>query len=826
MEFIADFHIHSKYSRATSRDMDVIHLAQWAKLKGINLMGTGDFTHHLWLEELKHTLQDCGNGLFKHADVYFMLTAEISSIYSKGGKGYRIHNLIFAPSFSVVDKINSALSRRGANLSSDGRPIIGLPAAELARIVFDIDENNVIVPAHCLLPGSFVHTLKGMKAIEDISKKDYVYTHKMRFKKVTKSLQRGYQGDILHIKPYYFRKGMKATLEHPFYIIKTHKNCLSRGSFCMPNCSQLKDKGCKRRYFNQYYPEWVQAKDVEINDIMVFPRFNEKTKNKKSIKINQLISGELISKDEKIAYKGSRTTFINNTIKITKDFCRLIGYFVSEGYTNSRDCVSFCFSREEDEYINDVIILMKKVFGVELSKTQTKNNVNGIELIFYSKILCTLFSKLFYTNIKVKKAHSKVLPNWMLELPLKKQVEIIVGWWRGDKGYTVSEPLMNQAKVLFLRLGIIPSIGRDPIDKHKMRGKHFIKGREILAKHDIFHFNNLSFFEDKFNLLKEDEFKKFKTKSAGRHGWIDRNYAYLPVKNIIKEKYQGKVYNLEVKDDNSYVCDFAVVHNCWTPWFSLFGSMSGFDRIEDCFEEQTPKIFALETGLSSDPGMNWRLSALDRFTLISNSDAHSPQKIGREANVFNCELDYKTIREVLKTKDKKRFLYTIEFFPEEGKYHFDGHRLCGFRWSPQETKQHNGKCSKCGKSVTVGVVNRVEKLADRPEGFKPDNAIPFKNLIPFAEIIAEVRGVGKASINVERDYNSYLAKFGTEFNILLKASKEELLKSLPPKVVEGVLRMRAGKVNIKAGFDGEYGIISIFDDNEQQEKSEQQLSLF
>ncbi len=413
MEFIADFHIHSKYSRATSRDMDIKHLAEWAKLKGITLMGTGDFTHHLWLEELKHTLEDCGNGLFKYAGVYFMLTAEISSIYSKGGKGYRIHNLIFAPSFAVVDKINNALSRRGANLSSDGRPIVGIAADEIARIVFDIDENCMIVPAHI-----------------------------------------------------------------------------------------------------------------------------------------------------------------------------------------------------------------------------------------------------------------------------------------------------------------------------------------------------------------------------------------------------------------------------FTPWFSVFGSMSGFDKIEDCFEKETPKIFALETGLSSDPAMNWRLSALDRFTLISNSDSHSPQKIGREANVFNCELDYKTIREVLKTKDKSRFLYTIEFFPEEGKYHFDGHRLCGMRMSPQETREHNGKCPKCGKPVTVGVVNRVEKLADRPEGFKPENAIPFKNLIPFAEIIAEARGVGKGSINVEKDYRGYLAKFGTEFAILLEASKEDLLKSLPPKVVEGILRVRAGKVNIKAGFDGEYGIISIFDDHEQPEKTEQQLSLF
>jgi PHP family Zn ribbon phosphoesterase len=200
--------------------------------------------------------------------------------------------------------------------------------------------------------------------------------------------------------------------------------------------------------------------------------------------------------------------------------------------------------------------------------------------------------------------------------------------------------------------------------------------------------------------------------------------------------------------------------------------MSGFDKIEDCFEKQTSKIFALETGLSSDPAMNWRLSALDKFSLISNSDSHSPAKIGREANVFDCDMDYKTIREVLKTKDKKRFLYTVEFFPEEGKYHYDGHRLCGIRWSPKETRQHNGKCMKCGKPVTVGVMNRVEQLADRPEGFKPDNAIPFKSLIPLDDIIADSKGIGKTSVAVGREYRAVLAKFGTEFEILLRASKE------------------------------------------------------
>lgn len=412
MEFIADFHIHSKYSRATSKDMDIKHLADWAKLKGISLMGTGDFTHHLWLEELKNNLIDLGNGIFRHKDVFFMLTAEVSSIYTKKNKSYRIHNLIFAPSFKVVDKINAVLGKRG-NLASDGRPILGIDAEEIAHIVFDIDENCMIVPGHI-----------------------------------------------------------------------------------------------------------------------------------------------------------------------------------------------------------------------------------------------------------------------------------------------------------------------------------------------------------------------------------------------------------------------------WTPWFSLFGSMSGFDRIEDCFEKETSKIFALETGLSSDPAMNWRLSALDNFTLISNSDSHSPAKIGREANVFNCDMDYKTIREVLKTKDKDRFLYTIEFFPEEGKYHFDGHRLCAVRLSPEETKKNNGICPKCKKRLTVGVMNRVEQLADRPEGYKPVNGIGFKHLVPLSEILAEAKGLQKESVATQKDYFNAIANFGTEFEILLNAPKEKLQKYLDPKVVLGILNMRQGKVKALAGYDGEYGVISVLGQEDKPMRQEEQLSLF
>jgi uncharacterized protein (TIGR00375 family) len=223
--------------------------------------------------------------------------------------------------------------------------------------------------------------------------------------------------------------------------------------------------------------------------------------------------------------------------------------------------------------------------------------------------------------------------------------------------------------------------------------------------------------------------------------------------------------------------------------------------------------------------MNWRLSALDRFSLISNSDSHSPQKIGREANVFDCDMDYATIREVLKTKDKKRFLYTIEFYPEEGKYHYDGHRNCGICFSPEESRQHNNRCPKCGRPLTIGVMNRVEKLADRPKDFVPDNAIPFKNLIPLDEIIADARGVGKATQTVTKEYFSVISKFGTEFDVLVRATKEELMKSLPEKIAQGIIRVREGRVKIVPGHDGEYGKIKIFDEQDKV-KQEEQLDLF
>lgn len=254
----------------------------------------------------------------------------------------------------------------------------------------------------------------------------------------------------------------------------------------------------------------------------------------------------------------------------------------------------------------------------------------------------------------------------------------------------------------------------------------------------------------------------------------------------------------------------------WTPWFSIFGSKSGFNTIEECFEDYSKYIYAIETGLSSNPIMNWRLSQLDKITLISNSDAHSGPKLGREANVFDTEISYDAVVSAIKLKDPKKFLYTIEFFPEEGKYHYDGHRDCDLRLSPKESKKYNNICPKCNRPLTIGVLNRVEELADRPEEFRPENVVPFKSLIPLEEIIADSIGVSLVSKNVGKLYNNLISNIGNEFKILLEAEKEEIEKFSSSRIAEGVIKTREGKVFIDPGYDGVYGKIKIFSETDNK----------
>jgi len=259
---------------------------------------------------------------------------------------------------------------------------------------------------------------------------------------------------------------------------------------------------------------------------------------------------------------------------------------------------------------------------------------------------------------------------------------------------------------------------------------------------------------------------------------------------------------------------FLVPAHIWTPWFSLFGSKSGFDAIEDCFGDLTDHIFALETGLSSDPEMNRLISSLDKYTLISNSDCHSPAKLGREANLFDSGFDFFSMKSALKGTEGSGFLGTIEFYPEEGKYHFDGHRKCNVCLTPAETRQYDFKCPVCQKPLTVGVMHRVMELADRQTPVYPENGKQFESLVPLAEILSEIMKVGSGSKKVQAQYSRLISLFGSEFNLFRNAPLEDIDHKYSEILAEAIRRLRAGQVIRKPGFDGEFGVIKLFTENE------------
>src|SRR5262245_14427831 len=259
---------------------------------------------------------------------------------------------------------------------------------------------------------------------------------------------------------------------------------------------------------------------------------------------------------------------------------------------------------------------------------------------------------------------------------------------------------------------------------------------------------------------------------------------------------------------------YLVPAHVWTPWFAVFGSKSGFDALEDCYLDLTEHIFALETGLSSDPAMNWRVSGLDRYRLVSNSDAHSPPALGREATIFDTELDYFAIRRALESG--VGFGGTVEFFPEEGKYHADGHRACGVHLEPAQTRALGGRCPACGKPVTVGVLHRVEELADRPVGMQPEGAPGFANFLQLPQIIGEINGVGPKSKKVVDEIAKLTALFGPELEILQTVPLDEVA-ARSHILATALGRLRSGRIVSESGYDGEYGVIRVFEPGEAGE---------
>jgi len=271
---------------------------------------------------------------------------------------------------------------------------------------------------------------------------------------------------------------------------------------------------------------------------------------------------------------------------------------------------------------------------------------------------------------------------------------------------------------------------------------------------------------------------------------------------------------LSLSEDN-----FIFPAHAWTPWFGIFGAFSGFDRFEDCYQDQSRKVHALETGLSSDPPMNWRVSALDRLTLLSNSDCHSawPWRLGREANVFELDkLTYSEIVEAVKSKDPRRLLYTIETDPAYGKYHWTGHRNCNVSKPPEEALRDGGRCPVCGRQMTKGVQQRVEELADRPAGYRPKGVPGYVHLLPLSEIIATAIGVeSPANQKVWSQYNLLVKRFGNEYNVILEATPEELRQTVEPKIADLITKVREDRVRVVPGYDGVYGRLELTSEEER-----------
>jgi len=783
MSFIADFHIHSRYSRATSFNADLENYAKWAKIKGIKVLGTGDFTHPKWFSELKEKLEPAEPGLFKlknsEEETRFILTSEISCIYSKKGKVRKIHIIIFAPSFEIVEKINTRLSFIG-NLTADGRPILGLDAKELAKIILNISEDCLIVPAHLYTPWfSLFGSKSGFDSIEecfeDYSKHIYAgETGLSCYDEKTEVLtNNGWEkfsqiqnnDKICTLNLNNNEVGFQKPLGKFVYDYKgkMYRLRTKRIDLLVTPNHKLLVTGCDFRRPPRFFLK--KAKFL----------FNKSKRFKKDgiwkgKNVKHFILPAVKMKWGCEYYSGGFRIKPAKKIPI-KPWLKFFGFWLAEGWAsqwtdkkgNSSYEIRLCNRN------NALLFEMKKIlesFGYNVYWDKKINNairVRDYQLFHYLKQFGKCFNKFAPSEIK---SLSKMLLEIFFEYYIKGDGHIYGRSGKGLYASTSSIRLRDDLQEIALKLGMSAYYKLDKKKGTPFYSPGYKYKRIYKQKNDTW---LIYFIRHNLHAVIPSTIKKYKHTES----WIDFN---------------GKVFSLAVPNQVIYVRRNGIPVWCG----------------------------------NSDPPMSWRNSALDRITLISCSDAHSSSKIGREANVFDTELSYSAIIKAIKEKNPKEFLYTIEFFPEEGKYHFDGHRNCQINCSPSETKRYNGICPVCHRPLTIGVLNRVEELADRPNGFKPGNAIPFKSLVPLIEIIAEALNVGVTAKETERNYKNLIEKFNNEFNILLNVPISELEKESLPEIAEGIKRVREGKIKLIPGYDGVYGKIKIFSNQEEQKQFRQE----
>jgi len=786
MRFIADFHIHSKYSRATSKEMILENIDSFADDKGILVMGTGDFTHPQWFNEIKTKLEPAEPGLFKLKKEYkretlkgtfsetrFILTVEISSIYSKEGKVRRIHNLIFIPSMESAENLRNELIKMGCNLNSDGRPIIGLDSEKLAEIVFNINLEAVIIPAHAWTPwfsifgsmsgfdsieecfGKYTDkifaietglscydkktellTENGWKKFTEVSYKDKVCTlnsktGKIEFQKPTKIHNYSYKGKMYRLKTK--RVDLLVTPNHNLLVSGCDFRKLPEFSLKTAEESFGKSKRFKKD------GNWIGKK----SKYFTLPAVNIKHGSR-------YYSGLRIKKEKKLPIKP---------------WLKFFGFWIAEGWTTEgkNGDYNVCIANKNDELLSEMKEILEN-FGYTVYWDKKINNivrVRNYQLFNYLKQFGKSSDKFIPLEIK---SLSKELLEIFFEYYIKGDGHRYGRNKKGLSATTISIKLRDDLQDLALRLGMSAY--------YKLGYK---KGTPILSlpKAKAMGYRQsadswiIYFIRKNLHTILPSIIKKYKYTES----WVDFN---------------NKVYCVTIPNHVVYIRRNGIPVWCG----------------------------------NSDPAMNRRLSKLDNIALISNSDSHSLRKIGREANIFNTELSYNGIINAIKSGGP-RFVSTIEFFPEEGKYHYDGHRACEICLSPEKTKKLKNICPKCGEKLTIGVMNRVDELADREIG---KDFVPYRNLIPLGEIIAEAFDVGENTKQVKKEYEKLIKTFGNELKILMEISESELKSVADPRVAESIKRVREGKVKIRPGYDGEYGEIKIFTD-EEREKLKNQGSL-
>jgi PHP family Zn ribbon phosphoesterase len=773
MKIIADFHLHSLWSRATSKQMNLDGLSNGAKIKGLNLLGTGDFTHPKWLAELKKKLEPVeGTGLFKYNDVLFMLTTEVSTIFNYEGQTKKIHHILHAPSFEIVDQINEVLSKYG-DLKADGRPTLMMSAPELVEKLMEINKDIVITSAHIWTPwfscfGSRsgfnsveecyqdqtkhifsletgmscydeeteVLTNNGWKKFSEIKATDKICTlnsktDEIEFQPPEKIFVYDYKGKMYRLKTR--RVDLLVTPNHKLFVTTCDfKNpkpfFLKEAEFLFGKSKQFKKDG-----------KWVGKNE----DYFILPSVNIKHGNR-------YYSGFRKKQEKKIPIK---------------DWLKFFGFWLAEGWTTEgkNGDYNVCLSSTNKKLISEMIQLLKS-FGYKVYYNEKIHTirVRNYQLFFYLKQFGKSDDKFIPPSIK---SLSKDLLQILLDYYIKGNGHVYGRTNKGLSATTSSVKLRDDLQEIALKLGMSAYY-----KLHKKKGTPFIspaQKKKYLQRNDTW---IVYFIRKNKHTVTPSFIKKYNYIEK----WID---------------FKGKVYCVSVPNKVIYVRRNGIPVWCG----------------------------------NSDPAMNWRLSSLDKFTLVSNSDSHSPWswRLGREANVFDLEkITYWEIFDAIKMKDKKKFLYTIEVDPNYGKYHFTGHRNCGIVLHPKDAIKLNNICPKCHRKLTIGVLQRVEELADRPEGFVPKDAIPFKTLLPLYEIISFAWGSGELySKKVLEEHDKLIEKFGNELNVLLNVSKEELLKVTNEKIADAIIKVREGKVKYQPGYDGNYGR-PVFDENFVQQKLE------